>query len=438
MKFLLNFSDVACDILEICMTNLRLNDEPDLFDIVEKLLNSSNSKVKTVAVRFVERNVVALASLQTSNMLTLFLECIKSDEISVGVPSIQILADLLVTQNFLDDPSVKQQILGTLDAANETVSLRVYSVAVEIVKKRPALLAKVEFIFERCLGDLDDHDILVMLNVLEVLKDVCLQNEGIVYLENKGVFAKLMRKIETIEEDPMAGILTPGLMKFFGNVAISYPDRIFKTYPTLINKLFECILSDDLTLLFTAMDTFGHLARLDDGKKTLDSMEGNQSLLVVTHLWQSIPRYPSDTKVRALNCLGHVFWVDTAAPRNNQINYICQKWFNSAFGSQIGDLLQMCKNPFEDISTSAFNLLKSIASHDFGQKAIANTGGFVEYLLNRTSIISLELKQKKFEIVELLAVSNEFDASTTVRLQKYVREGFNYVQGITEIAFESS
>lgn len=420
------------------MTNLKLNDEPDLSEIVEKLLHNSNVKVKTVAVRFVERNVVESASLHTSSMVALFIECIKSDDTSVGVPSIQILSDLLVTQNFLDDPSVKKQILATLDAANETVSLRIYSVAVEIVKKHPSQLGKVEFIFERCLGELDDHDILVMLNVLEVLKDLCVHNEGIIYLENKGVFSKLMRKIETIEEDPMASILTPGLMKFFGSVAIVYPERIFKSYPSLINKLFECILSDDFTLLFTALDTFGHLAKFEDGKKTLDTLDGNQSLLVVTHIVQSIARYPSDVKGRALNCLENVFWVDLSTPRNNQINYICQKWFSSAFGTQLSELLQMCKNPFADISISAFKVLKSIASHDFGQKAIVNTGGFVEFLLDRHSIISLELKQLKYEVVELLAQSNEFDASTIVRLQKYVREGFNYVQAITEIAFEST
>jgi 26S proteasome non-ATPase regulatory subunit 5 len=420
------------------MTNLKLNDEPDLSEIVEKLLNNSNVKVKIVAVRFVEKNILQSPSLHTSSMLTLFLECLKSEETSIGVPSIQILSDLLITKNFLDDPSVKQQILAVLDSANETVSLRIYNFAVEIVKKHPSMLDKVEFILERCLGDLDEHDILVMLNALEILKDICLKNEGVVYLENKGIFAKLMRKIETVDEDPMAGILTPGLMKFFGSVAIVYPDRIFKSYPSLINKLFECILANDLSLLYTALDTFGHLAKFDDGKKALDSIERGQTLHVITHIAQSIPTYPSDIKIRALNCFENIFWIDTNAPANNQINYICSKWFTAIFSNELSTILTMCKNPFEDISTSAFRLLKSISSHDFGQRGVANTGGFAEFLLDRNSKMPHELKQIKYEIVKQLSESNAFDASTTVRMQKYVREGFNYVQGVTEIAFEST
>jgi hypothetical protein len=65
-------------------------------------------------------------------------------------------------------------------------------------------------------------------------------------------------------------------------------------------------------------------------------------------------------------------------------------------------------------------------------------GGFVEFLLDRNSKVSLEVKQIKYEVVQLLSESNAFDAAILLQLQKYVREGLNYVQGITEIAFEST
>lgn len=65
-------------------------------------------------------------------------------------------------------------------------------------------------------------------------------------------------------------------------------------------------------------------------------------------------------------------------------------------------------------------------------------GGFVEYLLDRNSRVSHEVKQLKYEIIQVLAESNAFEASVTVLLQKYVREGFNYVQAVTEVAFESN
>ena len=372
-----SFRDLAYDILEICMTNLKLDDEPDLSEIVEKIIKHPNNKVKTVAVRFVEKNLVKCPVLHNTSTIFLFIECLKSNETSVGVPSIQILTELLSMHNFLDDPAVKQQLLSVIDSSDDVVKLRIYSVAVGVARKSPSALDKVSFLLDRCISEIEKADVLVMMNVLEVLKDLSLEISGLCYLENKGVFARLIKKVETIAEDPLASILVPGLMKFFGAVAIVFPEKIFNAYPALIDLLFTCILADDFSLLFTALDTFGHLAKFDDGKRALDALEGDQCLKALTHISQSIPTYPSELKVRALECFENVFWIDVGAPRNNQINFICHKWFSGVFGADFSSLLTFCHNPFEDISMSAFKLLKSLACHDFGQRAVASTGKFL-------------------------------------------------------------
>lgn len=365
--------EMAYDILEMCMTNLKLTDEPDLSDIVEKVIKHHNTRVQVVAVRFVEKNLSHCPALHNIGTLSLFIECLKSSEVSVGIPSIQILSELL-SGNLLSDPSVKQQMLSALETSDETVALRIYSIAVGVARKDAASLDKIEFLLEKCVNDVAKNDVLVMMNVLEVLKDLCLESYGLVYLENKGVFDKLMKKIENIEEDPLAGILVPGLMKFFGNVAIVFPDKIFNAYPALIQTLFTCILSDDFLLLYTALDTFGNLARFDDGKKALDSLDGDQCMKVLQHIAQAIPIYPSELKIRALNCFENIFHVNSAGIRNNQINYICQKWFGGIFGLNLAALLNFCHNPFEDIAMSGFKVLRSLCSHDFGLNGVAATG----------------------------------------------------------------
>lgn len=376
MQLLTNLSprDLAYDILEMCMANLKLNDEPDLSDIVEKIIKHPNSKVKTVAVRFVEKNLQQSPALFNVNVVLLFIECLQSDATSVGVPSIQILIDLLPKQNFIDNSAVRQHLLTALEKANATVALRLYSVAVGVARKNPAMLDKTQFLLERCLTEMDKHDTLVLMNVLEVLKDLCLENFGIVYLENKGVFTKLMKKVETVNEDPLANIMIPGLMKFFGNVAAVYPEKIFNAYPALINTLFNCLASEDFQLLYTALDTFGYLAKFEDGKRALDSLDADQCVAALSHISKSIPSYPSELKVRAVECFGSVFWINPSTVRNNQINYICQKWFSCVFGSDLTSLLSWCKNPFEDISISGFKCLQSLASHDFGVASVALTG----------------------------------------------------------------
>jgi hypothetical protein len=192
------------------MSNLKLTDEPDLSDIVDKIIKHPNAKVKTVAVRFVEKNLSLCPALHNTSTLTLFIECLKSPEVSIGIPSIQILSELLSTGSFVDDPAMRQQLLTVLATSDETIALRIYSIAVNVVRKNPAMLDKMEFVLERCVSDVGKNDVLVMMNVLEVLKDLCLESFGLVYLENKGVFEQLMKKIENIEEDPLAGILIPG------------------------------------------------------------------------------------------------------------------------------------------------------------------------------------------------------------------------------------
>lgn len=368
------FRDLAYDILEMCMTNLRISDEPDLSDTVEKIMRHQNSKVRVVAVRFVEKNLHNSPVLHNSGIVFLFIDCLQSTETSIGVPSIQILIELLSMQNFIDDPAIRMKLLSALGTANETVALRIYSVAVGVARKNAEKLDKVQFLLDKCLAELDKNDLLVFLNVLEVLKDLCYENYGLVYLENKGVFAMLMRKIEALNDDPLASILVPGLMKFFGKVAAVFPEKIFNAYPALVNTLFNCLLLDDFQLLYTALDTLGYLAKFEDGKRALDSLDGEQCSRVMVHIASSIPNYPSDLKVRALSCFENVFWIEPTAFRNNQINYICQKWFRCIFGGDLSKLLGFCQNPFEDIATTAFKCLRSVTYHDFGQKAVAATG----------------------------------------------------------------
>lgn len=70
--------------------------------------------------------------------------------------------------------------------------------------------------------------------------------------------------------------------------------------------------------------------------------------------------------------------------------------------------------------------------------SVSISGGFIEFLLDRNTKASHEVKTVKFEVIKTLSESNAFNATITLQLQRYVREGFNYVQAITEVAFESA
>lgn len=301
---------------------------------------------------------------------------------------------------------------------------------------------KIQILLGRCLNDLQhDDDVLLQLNLLEILQNLCSQDYGLHYLENKGVLHNFARKIERISDDPLTNaLLVPGLMKFFANIAALNPEKIFQNYPILVDLLFELILNgDDFSLIFTALDTFGSLSKFDEGKKLLDSNYSEMCCQIVSHIFKNVSNYPSDIKPRALFCLENVFWVNDEEMINNQISYICQKWCNSIFKeSDFTPLLNYCCTPFEDISLSAFGLLKSLVKHPFGQRGVCKTGGFVEFLLDRRRCSNHVIRQKKFEIIETLTRSNEFDATTTAQLCKYVREGINFVEPECEIEVQEN
>jgi 26S proteasome non-ATPase regulatory subunit 5 len=200
--------------------------------------------------------------------------------------------------------------------SDDTIRCRTYNVAVILARKSPILLEKTDFILKQAIQDLQTNDILLQLNVLEILSDLALESYGLTYIENKGVFNHLLKKIEAIEEDPIGPILIPGLMKFFGNVAAIHPSKIFKDYPIVINSLFDCLLSEDPKLLKPGYETLGHLAEFSDGKISLDNT--GRIGAVLKNIVDLIPSHPSDLKIQALNCLESVFLVDPENP-NNQI-----------------------------------------------------------------------------------------------------------------------
>jgi hypothetical protein len=238
-----------------------------------------------------------------------------------------------------------------------------------------------------------------------------------------------------------AALLIPGVMKFFSNVAAIHPQKIFNNYPQLIDLLFECLMNDDdLSLIYTGLDTFGSLSKFEDGKKLLDSNYGDKCSQVVAHIFMNIALYPADVKPRALLSLENAFWIDDDEQMiNNQILYICQKWNQSIFPSNnYTQLLTFCQTPFNEIALSAFGFLRALVKFPFGQKAVKNTGGLIEYLLDRNSIISHDVRQIKYDIVEVLARSNEFDGNTIQKFNTYVREGVHFVAPESEVAFESA
>lgn len=425
------------DILDISLSYFKIADS-DSFGIIEMLLKST-PQITRIAIRKLQHDCKEISSFVPKSTILSLINCLNSDHI--GPASINLLIEFL-RDDLLDDDEIMHQLSSSLDTSKTEAMCRVYEVCVGIGIKKFTSFEKVQFIIERCLNHLTSgsDDVLLQLNLLEIIQKLCSKDYGFSYLESKNVLQNLARKVEGINEDPLSALLLPGLMKFFGSVAAIYPQKIFQSYSFLFDLLFNCIL-EDTSLIYSALSTLGYLSKSEDCKKMLDGQVPfrNKFIQILAHIYHNISNYPNDVKLRALDCLQNAFALDDEDEMiNNQIASICENWYIGIFGTDMSSLLNICKTPFDDLSTAAFDLLKSLSFYAFGQEGIARTAGFLEFLLDRKVGTSIELKQKKYEVIEILARSSVFDATVIAQFSKYLRNGVNYVEPMTEVSFESS
>ncbi|KAG5670347.1 hypothetical protein PVAND_000621 [Polypedilum vanderplanki] len=430
---------MVCEIIEFCLSNLVLQDQ-NSFVTIEQILNINC--FTRIAIRKLQKDCNEISKFVPKSTILLIINCLKSPQVQIGPPSIELLENFL-SNEFLDDADIKRELNSCTEVNQSEIKCRIYDVAVALASKGFSYFEKTRFILEKIINELNtnDSDILLQMNLLEILQGLCAQDYGLNYLEEKGVLQNLARKIQTLNENPLISLLIPSLMKFFSTVASAFPQKIYNNYSPLIDLLFECLMNDeDSTLFYAALDTLGSITKYDDGKRSMDATFGEQICHVLSKIYQSITNYPSEIKVRAFQCLENVFYTDDNEPINNQIAYISRKWLQSIFATpnSFSTLLNYCNMPFDDILLSAFSFLKSIVKHEFGQKKVAETGGFFEFLLNRKPGTIFEVKQKRYEVIEILAKSNEFNANQIALFNKYVREGPNFVEPMSQIDFEPS
>ncbi|XP_058463668.1 26S proteasome non-ATPase regulatory subunit 5 [Malaya genurostris] len=425
---------LACDILSICLSNLSIDEPAEVKNVIEKSLSHVNPKVQIFGLRELRRLLGSQPdSFANETLILLVIKCLASEETSVGTPSIDLL--VLLLPRFVHLRGV-QENLETLLRKNETIRCRLYEVAVKLARQSSELLDSMEKLLQHAVRELNVDDVLLQLNVLQVLSELAVNNHGMAYLENNGVFDNLLRKIDKLDEDPMAPILIPGLMKFYGSIAAIHPSKIYEGYPKIITLLFDSLVSEDLSVLPVAYDTLGRMACSNEGKRQIHYKHGALLKKTLKYFSRIIRNLPNDLKERLLHCLQLLFTIDSI---DNQITTITQAWYNDMTEEEnLNLIMDYIKNPFPDMRRAALGLLNAIIGHRWGQIYMLNTGGFMEYILDRKQEADKDVILDKYEIIRQLSLSTVFDAQTTFELKKYVTEGAFYVQGITEVAVEGA
>lgn len=252
--------NLTCDILCICMSNLEIDQTTHIsyYNYLERCLQHSNADVRVLALNDIERRLSHQPSATAfdTNIVVALIKCLECEETKVSVVAVRNLIKLL--PKFLNEKCVRV-LFDTMLGAKDLLRCRVYEIAVKLSRTSEEIHDGVEFVFPKLIDDLDTEDMLLLLNVLDFLAELALSDYGLVYLENKSVFEKVLRQVESLDNHAFKSVLVPGYMKFFGHIATAQPTKIIQGFSSMINSLFDCILDGNSSVLPVAFDTLGKI-----------------------------------------------------------------------------------------------------------------------------------------------------------------------------------
>ena len=229
-----------------------------------------------------------------SSNLDLVLACLRSvasDELVIAVKASRVLICLTKqgdAGNVLIQAAVVEE-MRKLCLKNDTVRYRIYDILISLGCTSDEKLASIHNakLIQPLIEEALNNDILVQLNALELLRNLSAPLHGRVYLEQEKIVDKLIDALSASVGDPLASLIVPGLLKFFGTFAHFQPEMLVK-YPLFTEILFNLMNDDNMGIVIVAMETISFIATTAEGKTRLRN-EGETNGIFV--LFFSCPTY---------------------------------------------------------------------------------------------------------------------------------------------------
>ncbi|XP_018605909.2 26S proteasome non-ATPase regulatory subunit 5 [Scleropages formosus] len=412
-------------------------------------LNHCLHSVKVLAIsqirRIVEHPDAALVIVNSSELLKGLILCIAEEKISVAKEAIQALSKLTNTTDGLH-ALFQSELLDHLKdvmGTSDIVRYRVYELVVEVSSISPLSLgycANASFL-SRLLGELTGDDVLVRATAIEMVTTLAHSQHGRQYLAEQGIMDKISNMIIGAESDPFSDFYLPGLVKFFGNLAImDSPQQICECYPAFLKKVFEMALDKDPVMIGVALDTLGVLGSTVEGKQVLQKA-GEKFQQVLKRLSQLAQNSTTELRVRCLEALTLLLTLP-AEQQTEDLLGLTESWFSSLSNQPLEMFRSISVQPFPELHCGALRVFIAIADQPWGQKLMIAAPGFMEFIVDRSTGPTKESKDARFELVKALANSAStpeiFGNQHYLRLRSYMREGPYYVTAVSSVTVEGA
>ncbi|MGH0165445.1 UNVERIFIED_CONTAM: hypothetical protein FKN15_049073 [Acipenser sinensis] len=406
---------------------------------LQRGLNHPSDSVKTLALdqirRMVEHSEAVTEIANSHEVLKQVLQCIGVEKVSVANEAIKALSKLAQTKAGLDALFMSDLVQDLKDAMtrNDVIRYRVYELIVGISSVSPVSLgycANSSFL-SQLIGELAGNDILVRATSIEMVTTLTHSQHGRQYLAQQGIIDKISNMIIVAESDPLSGLYLPGLVKFFGNLAVVTVHS---------RSVFEMAEGQDPIMTGVALDTLGILGSNVEGKQVLQKT-GEKFQNLLKRMSQLARNATTELRVRCLEANALLLTLP-AEQQTEDLLGMTESWFNSFSNQPLELFKNISCQPFPELHCSALKVFTAIASQAWGQKMMIDTPGFVEYIVDRSAQPDKESKDARYEIVNTLVNSKStagiFGNQQYLRLRTYLREGPYYVKAVSSVAVEDA
>ncbi|XP_020777527.2 26S proteasome non-ATPase regulatory subunit 5 [Boleophthalmus pectinirostris] len=395
--------------------------------------------------RIVEHPDAVTEILDNNDLLCAVIHSIGEENISVAKQAIQSLSKLSNSKAGLDK-LFQCDILNTIKevmAVSDIVRYRIYELVVEISSFSPISFGYCvnSGLISQLLGELTGDDVLIRVTAVEMVTNLAQSLHGRQFLTHHGVMNQISNMIRGAETDPFSSLYLPGLVKFFGNVAImDSPQQVCETYPAFQNKVFEMALGSDPAMIGVALDTLGLLGSTIEGKQVLQKT-GENFKAVLVRMSHIASTGTTELRVRSLEAISQLFTLQPEQQTEDLLALI-ESWFQLLSKQPMDMIHKISTQPFPELHCCALHIFTAIASQPWGQRLMMSTPGFMEFVLDRSTSQTKDAKDAKFELVGALVSSSSsteiLGSQNCLRLKTYLREGPYYVTAVAAVGTEGA
>ncbi|XP_073455665.1 26S proteasome non-ATPase regulatory subunit 5 isoform X2 [Aquarana catesbeiana] len=395
--------------------------------------------------RIVESSEAITEILNNLELLKQIIMCIGGDKISVAREAIKSLSKISRSTSGLD-VLFGSNLLASLKAVmavSDVVRYRVYELIVEISSMSAESLSFCanSGILSQLLDELTGPDVLVRVTCTEMITTLASTHHGRQYLAQQGIIDRISNMILGADSDPFSGFYLPGLVKFFGNLAVmDSPQQICEHYPAFLQKVFDMAEGHETTMIGVAVDTLGIMGSTVEGKQVLQKT-GPRFNNVFKRIGHHAKNAPTELRVRCLDSIASLL----SLPEDHHTEDLLamsENWFTCLSNQPMDLFRSIATQPFPELHCAALKVFTAVANQSWAQKQMIESPGFIEYIVDRTVDPDKDSKDTKFELVKALVnsktVADVFGNQHYLRLRAYLRDGPYYVKAISTVAVEGA